>query len=164
MKTRPEIVRAAGALLAIAVSAAVGSPPALACGEGQFNMGQGMRYQGYLAPRPATVLVYADAPAGVAGDTQRLYRGLAQAGHKLTVVSDPGELSTALASGRFAIVIADLDRVDAVAGTQAVVLPVVERKARKAPGLRERFPLVLVDGASLGQALKVIDQAIALPR
>jgi len=38
------------AALAIAVS----TLPVQACGEGQFNMGQGMRYQGYLAPRPAT--------------------------------------------------------------------------------------------------------------
>ena len=34
-----------------------------ACGEGQFNMGQGLRYQGYLAPHPATVLVYDDGAA-----------------------------------------------------------------------------------------------------
>jgi hypothetical protein len=33
------------------------SPAASACGEGQFNMGQGLKYQAYLAPRPATVLV-----------------------------------------------------------------------------------------------------------
>ncbi len=32
--------------------------PVHACGEGLFNMGQGLRYQGYLAPRPAAVLVY----------------------------------------------------------------------------------------------------------
>ena len=41
-----------------------------------------------------------------------------------------------------------------------VVRVAVARKERNAPELRSRFPLFLVDGASLGQYLKVINQAV----
>ncbi len=136
---------------------------ALACGEGQFNMGQGMRYQSYLAPRPATVLVYDDAASGGdAADRARLYKGLEQAGHRVTVVTDPNALAEALSANRYEIVIADFAQVDAVTSSagKAQVLPVVARQQRNAPELRSRFPLFLLDGSSLGQYLKVINQAV----
>jgi len=152
-------ITALGGLLFAAMPA-----PSSACGEGQFNMGQGMRYQGYLAPRPATVLVYDDPAAGEAVERMKLYQGLERAGHHVTVVNSASGISEALSAKRFDIVIADFARVDAVQGAggagQPVVLPVVERRARNAPELRSRFPLFLVDGASLGQYLKVINQAV----
>ena len=55
MNTKMLSVSALAAALSITLPTA-----ATACGEGQFNMGQGLKYQAYLAPRPATVLVYAD--------------------------------------------------------------------------------------------------------
>ena len=83
----PPILLAALLALLAAVAA-----PVHACGEGQFNMGKGMRYQGYLAPRPATVLVYDEAPE------QRLaiYQGLHRAGHRLTVARSGDELARSL--------------------------------------------------------------------
>lgn len=90
-------------ILAVAVFA---SAPAFACGEGIFNMGEGLRYDGYLAPRPATVLVY--EPDGDASPERiAVYRGLARAGHKVTVVTDSEHLRTALARQSFDIVIAE---------------------------------------------------------
>ena len=68
------------------------SQPALACGEGLFNMGGGLRYQGYLAPRPATVLVY-DVERAPAADRMTVYRGLVRAGHNLTIAHSPDELA-----------------------------------------------------------------------
>ena len=157
MKSRITIATLACILLA-------GAPAAtLACGEGQFNMGQGMRYQGYLAPRPATVLVYSDpAAGGDAADRAKLYKGLQMAGHRVTVVTDHAALAEAMSGKRYDIVIADFSQVGAVeAGAgQATVLPVVARTKRNAPELRSHFPLFLVDGASLGQYLKVINQAV----
>ena len=154
-------------LTASAVAAALVAGSSLACGEGQFNMGQGMRYQGYLAPKPATVLVYDDAGADPgASDRAKLYKGLSQAGHRVTVVRDAGSLSDALATKQFDVIIADFAEVDQLASGgnahagNALLLPVVERKARNSPGLRSRFDLFLVDGASLGQYLKVINQAV----
>jgi hypothetical protein len=148
---------------ALALSLALVSPFANACGEGQFNMGQGLRYQGYLAPHPATVLVYDQA----ASDRKALYTGLQKAGHKVTVVGTSDAMSQALRIGRYDVVIADFDDAAALqsrAGASAKpgVLPVVARNRRNAPEVSSRFKLFLVDGASLGQYLKGINQLLSL--
>jgi hypothetical protein len=149
---------------ALAFSLALVSPFANACGEGQFNMGQGLRYQGYLAPHPATVLVYDEA----AGDRKALYTGLQKAGHKVTVVGTSDALSQALRTGRYDVVIADFDDAAALqsraSGTSAKpgVLPVVARNRRNAPEVSSRFKLFLLDGASLGQYLKGINQLLSM--
>lgn len=148
----------------LASALALAALPAHACGEGQFNMGQGLRYQGYLAPHPATVLVYDDG----ATDRKALYAGLQKAGHKVTVVGTAGAMSQALQAGRFDVVIADFDAAAALqsraANTSAKpsVLPVVARNRRNAPELQGQFKLFLLDGASLGQYLKVINQLLSV--
>ena len=151
------------ALLLASTLAAI--PPAFGCGVGLFNIGGGLRYQGYLAPRPATVLVYDDATPGA--QRKALYAGLQKAGHRVTVVTDTDALTQALGEKRYDVIIASFADVDSVAAraagasAQPQVLPVVERNARNEPALR-RFPLYLLDGASLGQYLKVINQALSL--
>ncbi|HXI14734.1 MAG TPA: hypothetical protein VNM48_00085, partial [Chloroflexota bacterium] len=149
-------------LTVLALSAALAAPQAgLACGEGIFNMGQGLRYQGFLAARPATVLVY-DADRKPAADRIAVYRGLGRAGHKLTVAHSPEELAEALRQRRYDVVIAGFSKLGTI-GTQlsagapaARVLPIVDRSQVNAPEVRGRF--VLLDGASLGQYLKLISQ------
>jgi PleD family two-component response regulator len=149
---------------ALAFSLALVAPVAHACGEGQFNMGHGLRYQGYLARHPATVLVYDDGTV----DRKPLYAGLQKAGHKVTVVGTADAMAQALHARRFDVVIADLD--DATSMQSLVVatsaktkfLPVVSRNRRDAPELRNQFKLFLLDGASLGQYLKVINQSLSL--
>jgi hypothetical protein len=149
---------------ALAFSLVLVSPLANACGEGQFNMGQGLRYQGYLAPNPATVLVYDDG----ATDRKALYVGLQKAGHKVTVVGSADAMTQALRAGHYDVVIADFDDAAALqsraAGTsnKPGVLPVVARNRRNAPEVSSQFKLFLVDGASLGQYLKSINQLLSL--
>ena len=139
--------------------------PVHACGEGLFNMGQGLRYQGYLAPRPAAVLVY-DLDRAPGESRITVYRGLVRAGHRLTIAHNPDELAQAMRQQRYDVVIAGYDNVDLVAArtsgaaSGAKLLPVVERSQRNAPTLRNRFVLFLLDGASLGQYLKSIDQLV----
>ncbi len=133
--------------------------PVAACGENQFSTGGGLRYQGFLAPRPATVVVVDDGP----GDRDELYAGLAKAGHRVTVVANREGLATVLANSNVDVLIADLQDVDAMTsqaprGTR--VLPVVARKLRDAPDTRRRFDLILLEGASLGQYLKSIDRLV----
>jgi hypothetical protein len=145
----------------------VAIPPALACGDGLFNMGGGLRYQGYLAPRPATVLVY-DNERTPSADRIAVYRGLVRAGHTLSIAHSVDELSQALHERRYDVVIAGLEEVGKVtAQTSAeaatpTLLPVIERSQRNAPAVRDHFSLFLLDGASLGQYLKVINQALSL--
>jgi CheY-like chemotaxis protein len=151
------------ALTCLAAALVLSQGVANACGEGQFNLGQGLRYQGYLAPRPATVLVLDDGTA----DRRALYAGLQKAGHRLTLVGSRDAAAHALAGKRFDVVITDVADVDAVAASAAGaaarprLLPVVARSLRNQPELRSRFELFLLDGASLGQYLKVINQALS---
>jgi len=151
---------------ALSCAALTAAPLALACGEGHFNMGQGMRYQGYLAPRPAAVLVFVE-PSADAKARQRLVAGLEGAGHRVTLASNPQALAAAMAGTRFDVVIADFARVDAIealagsSGTRARLVPVVDRSERGSAALRARFPLHVVTNASLGQYLKAINLAVA---
>ena len=117
-----------------------------------------------LAPRPATVLVYNDAPT-VPDETRAVYRGLLHAGHRIEVARSPEQAASALRSHRFDVVIADYDQVEAInrqlapdSGTR--VLPVVDASQRRADGLRQRFRAFLLEGASLGQHLKLINQLL----
>ena len=156
------------AMLAIALTFA--STQTLACGETAFNAGKGLPYQAYLAPRPATVLVYA-SPDPTASDADRsaLYAGLTKAGHKLTVVKDPAALASALRERHYDVVITAFNAVDTVqaatadvggAAGKTALLPVVARSDRDSPQLRGHFDLFVVDGASLGQYLKMISKAL----
>ena len=78
-------------------------------------------------------------------------------------------MEAALSSRRFDVVIAAYESADVVASTVArrpgsltKLLPVVARSARKSDAVRERFDEFVVDGASLGQFLTVINRL--LPR
>jgi hypothetical protein len=136
---------------------------AQACGENQFNMGQGLSYQKFLAPRPASILVFDEDAA----EHKALYSGLARAGHKVSVVRTSEDASRATSARGFDVIIADLvdaERFAADASAEARVLPVVQREQRNQPGLRERFDPFVVDGASLGQYLKSIDRLVRLDR
>ncbi len=92
--------------LTVAIAIVLATPAAHACGEGIFSMGGSLRYGGYLAPQPAAVLVY--EPDGNASQQRvALYRGLAGAGHRVTIVSDPSRLGEALAARRYDVVVVD---------------------------------------------------------
>ncbi len=154
----------------LAIALVFASTQALACGEGAFNAGKGLPYQGYLAPRPATVLVYANPDPTVSdADRNALYAGLTKAGHKLTMVKDPTALANALRERHYDIVITAFDAVDTVqaatadagnAAGKTALLPVVARSDRDSPQLRGHFDAFVVDGASIGQYLKVISKAL----
>lgn len=144
-------------------AALVAASPAFACGEGIFHMGDGLRYQGYLAPRPATVLVFDDERTPRA-EKIAVYRGLVQAGHRLSIAHDADELAQAMQQRRYDVVIADFNELGVVgaaapsSATAPKVLPVVQRGQRDAPALRSRFEVFVLDGASLGQYLKLINR------
>jgi CheY-like chemotaxis protein len=141
------------------------APAATACGEGQFNMGQGLGYQAYLAPNPADVLVLAPGADRVA--RRDLYLGLQRAGHRVTLVGDAAELQQALAAHHFDVVIAGIGDADAVAPAIAAnqatrLIPVVPRTARRDPRLREQYAAFLLDRASLGQYLRAINASVTV--
>lgn len=157
--------------ITIAVALAVAPTRLSACGEGMINAGKGLPYQAYLAPRPATVLIYASPdPTATDADRSALYAGLQKAGHKLTVVGDAAALAAALRDRHYDVVITAFDAVDTVATATAdaggsaahtTLLPVVARQDRNLPQLHSRFDAFVVDGAGLGQYLKMISKSLA---
>ena len=84
------------------------------------------------------------------------------------MVGTADAMSQALQAGHYDVVIADFD--DAAAALQSRagqsartgVLPVVARNRRNAPEVSSRFKLFLLDGASLGQYLKGINQLLSM--
>src|SRR5688572_5203633 len=89
--------------LALALALAGAPAPSSACSEGMFSSGKGLAFQSYLAPRPAQVLIYSNAPDS---ESSSLNEGLQKAGHTLTVVHDADALAAALDRQRYDIVIA----------------------------------------------------------
>jgi hypothetical protein len=157
------LLRLRPAVLALAVALCLApAMPARACSEGLFNSGKGLAFQGYLAPRPAVVLLYSTAP-----EDQRvaLRAGLQRAGHRVTEVGDASALAAALAANHYDVVITGLDAASAVPASATDdaprVLPVVARAQRSSPQVRDRYPVVVVDGASLGQYLRGINRLLS---
>jgi predicted short-subunit dehydrogenase-like oxidoreductase (DUF2520 family) len=143
------------ASVATAAALALCAPAALACGEGMFNLGKGLPYQGYLAPRPAKLLVLDAADADA-----ELVASLERAGHTVTVVRDREALGASVARGGIDVVIGDLDALSSLPSGPARLLPVVPKSRRDSPAVRERYTHVLVAGASLAQMLRGIHRVL----
>jgi ABC-type phosphate/phosphonate transport system substrate-binding protein len=155
------------ALVPLLLASAVAAPPALACGESMFNTGKGLEFQAYLAPRPATVLIFG-TPDPTSSDAQRaeLVKGLEAAGHKVVAVADVDAYAQALRAGKVDLVIADAGAVDRLAGAQGEgaaprLLPVLAKGTRPESTQGGRFELFLRGGARLGQYLRAIDKAVS---
>jgi hypothetical protein len=124
-------------------------------------MGQGLRYQGYLAPQRARLLVYDDG----ASDRRALYAGLQKAGHAVTVVRDPADLSRALRRGTYDVVITDRDdatmlqSIDGAPQRPRLLAVVARNRGDATPA--HRFGVVVVDGTSVGRYLQLINQVLA---
>lgn len=146
------------------VAAMCASTSAFACGEGIFRMGGGLRYQGYLAPHPAEVLVY-DTSRVPPRDRVVVYRGLVQAGHRLTIAHDESELARALAMQDYDVVITGSDDAARVAtntpSTNASpkwLRVVADATTGGAGGSHAASDAFVVEGAGVGRYLRLIDR------
>src|SRR5262245_33656492 len=108
--------------------------PALlyACGEKLLVLGRGIRFQSRHTPRAASVLLYLPQSAtGQRLTDPNLESALKEAGHTVRAVTSTQDLESALHSGSYDVVLAnvtdapDLDRAQAVTAVNAVVLPAV---------------------------------------
>ena len=142
---------------------ALGSLGAQACGDVLFRVGHGMRYDSYVAPRPAAVLIYARAGGAATGNEDKLRKALEKAGHKVTLKS-PGDSLVPDAGARpYDVVIADLGAIRLAESAEGAVpkpafLPVVGSGAES--DVRDRYQWWLKEGASLGKVLQAIDKAM----
>jgi hypothetical protein len=118
---------------AIVTTLVVQDPAQLrACGEKLLLLGRGIRFQSRHTPRPASVLLYLPQSAtGQRLTDPSLESALKEAGHAVRAATTSAELEGALRSGDYDVVLAnvtdapDLNRAQAVAAANAIVLPAV---------------------------------------
>lgn len=158
------------ALVPLLLAGALGAAPVLACGESMFNNGKGLEFQAYLAPRPATVVIFG-TPDPSASEEQRagLVAGLEAAGHRVVRVADVDAYAQALRAGKVDLVIADAGAIDRLAGAQGDgaaprLVPVLAKGSRPESTQGGRFELFLRGGARLGQYLRAIDKAVSMAK
>lgn len=122
-------------VILIAVSASAmsqGAVPLHACGDKLMMLGRGIRFQSKHTPRAATVLLYLpESATGQALTDPKLESALREAGHSVRAVTSAADLESALRTGSFDVVLAnlthapELKRAQAVASGAAVVLPAI---------------------------------------
>ena len=124
------------------VMAAVMLNPALvdACGEKLLTLGRAIRFQSRHTPRAASVLLYLpQTGAGQSLTDPNLESALREAGHAVRAATTSADLESALRSGNYDVVLAnltdapDLERAQAVVERNAVVLPAVYLTAPTQP-------------------------------
>jgi hypothetical protein len=105
--------------------------PLQACGEKLLVLGRAIRFQARHTARPASVLVYVPQAALARLADPNLEPALREAGHATRAVTTSAELETALRSGAYDVVLAnltdaqDLEQTRALTDPDAVILPAV---------------------------------------
>ncbi len=123
-------------LVSMAVAAMVLAQGAVrldACGDKLLVLGRGIRFQSRHTPRAASVLLYLPpAPSGQSLSDPNLESALREAGHTVHAVTTSEELGTALRTGTYDVVLAnitnapDVERAErAIPGGAVTVLPAV---------------------------------------
>jgi hypothetical protein len=165
---------------AIAVSVSVALTPAAvyACGEKLLALGRMIRFESRHTPRAASVLLYAPQNAGGRPLADpNLESALKEAGHAVRAATTIADLESALGSGGYDVVLAnitdapEIERAQAVATAQAVVLPAIylftpaqakdQAKADRAAASKTFGVLVEVPGRS-GHYCAAVDKAMDL--
>jgi hypothetical protein len=130
----------------VVIIGAVLQHPALlqACGEKLLALGRGIRFQSRHSPRPASVLLYLPQSAtGQPLTDPSLESALKEAGHAVRAATTSADLESALRSGNYDVVLAnitdasELGRAQAVAAANAVVLPAVYLVAPRQQGKQQ---------------------------
>lgn len=134
-------------VLVAAISTVVcqGAVPLHACGDKLMMLGRGIRFQSKHTPRAAAVLLYLpESATGQALTDPKLESALREAGHTVHAVTSPADLETALRSGTFDVVLAnvtlasDLEKAKSVAERNAVVLPAIYLVTPDSPAARKQ--------------------------
>jgi len=101
------------------------------CGDKFLRVGRGARYQrGYVAIRPACILLYARPGSALAATMRELAPTLRRAGHKPILLEDPGAMASAMSREHPNLILAAIGDVGAVqkaagAAARADVLPLL---------------------------------------
>ena len=165
----------------VATAIGQGAVPLHACGDKLMMLGRGIRFQSKHTPRAAAVLLYLpESAAGQPLTDPKLESALREAGHTVRAVTSTADLETALGSGAFDVVLAnvthaaELERAKTVAARNAVVLPAIylvvpgsgslakqQTKADREKASKEFAVIVEVPGRP-GHYCHAVDQAMEL--
>lgn len=164
----------------IATAVGQGAVPLHACGDKLMMLGRGIRFQSKHTPRAAAVLLYLpESATGQPLTDPKLESALREAGHAVRAVTSPGDLETALKSGTFDVVLAnvthapDLEKAKNAAERNAVILPAIylvtpgsglakqRTKADREKASRDFAVIVAVPGRP-GHYCHAVDQAMEL--
>jgi hypothetical protein len=156
-----------GALLLL-FSAAGPTYELLACGEKYIVPSRGTRFSRAPLPRrDASILVYASDASGLSRLNARLpvEATLQKAGYRPTVVSTSQQLSTALATGRWDLIVIDVGDVQLVSNVSQVattaVLPVSYALSNdKWKAARQQYPAAVKAPGKASAFVEMIDIAL----
>jgi hypothetical protein len=139
-----------------------------ACGEVMFRTSSTLRYHSFTTRHPAAILLYVDKTPLRSTSTKdaKLHDQLERAGHKVIVARGSDELAHALALRHFDVVITNGSEIDGIlsqivdSSHDPILIPMVDRDAKNAREIRERFSGAINDDADLNDFLKVIEQSM----
>ena len=153
-----------------------GAVPLYACGDKLMMLGRGIRFQSKHTPRAAAVLLYLpESATGLTLTDPKLESALREAGHAVRAVTSSADLETALRSGTFDVVLAnvthapELQKARSVADRNAVVLPAIYLVApahgkQQSKADRQRasndFPVIVEVPGRPGHYCHAVDQAM----
>src|SRR5688500_6763150 len=93
----------------IATAVCQGAVPLHACGDQLMMLGRGMKFQSKHPPRAAAVLLYLpESATGLSLTDPKLESALREAGHAVRAVTTSADLETALGTGTFDVVLANI--------------------------------------------------------
>ena len=164
--------------LVVCVSIALAPAAVQACGEKLLALGRLIRFESRHSPRPASVLLYAPQSAtGRPIADPNLESALKEAGHAVRAATTIADLESALGSGAYDVVLAnitdapEIERAQAVAAAHAIVLPAIylfaptqakeQVKADRAAASKTFGVLVEVPGRP-GHYCAAVDKAMEL--
>lgn len=156
-------------VLFVLLLAAVAWTDVSACGDKFFRIGRNMRYQRrYVAIHPGSVLIYMPARDSAPARIKDLPTMLKQAGHRPSVVTDPGALTSALSAGGVDVVLAGLDDIrllqkdrPGLTGKPAMVPVLIDAsKAQVAEVEGTHHAVIHAPDQERNEALAQIDRAI----
>ena len=139
-------------------------PAARACGDKSLRVGRGVRFR--RTTSPASILIYlpSNAPPEAASKAPRLQSFLKKAGHRSRVVQGEGQLSEALGSGQYDLVLSSLS---ALAGLQRrladssshpALVPLIFKATREEVAAAQRqYRFVVKDAGSGDDYLEAIE-------
>ena len=151
------------ALALLAAALPLDLPTARACGDKSLRLGRGVRFR--RTANPASIIIYVspNAAPDALSKTPRLQSFLKKAGHKASVVQGEGQLSEALGSARYDIVLSSLDEAPGLqrrladSASRPALVPIIFRGASAGAG---QYPFVVKNASSGEDYLAAIEGAM----